>query len=285
MRTPILNVKPRSTWREDVAAVWEHLEEKCHVEVDHRCGTHVHISLESGFTLTDIQRLASSVIHFEPAFEALMPLSRKGNRTCKTNWLYSTSLAIDGSSRRDAICKISNAPGIDEVIAMIQSHRDKCFAWNFQSLNRMNKVEFRQPPGSKSAGEVLGWAELAMNFVQASIAHGTPEKLDTIPSNIKGLRWYLHQVCVAGVNESHRMDWIWREKDEGEIPYIEVKSLTHWMTETILAEKDTEDMRKHAKSHQIPDILRSGSSESLPLSSREPSLDALMAHAVSRLMG
>lgn len=220
-----------------------------------------------------------------------MPLSRKGNRTCKTNWLYSTSLAMAGLSRRDAIRKISAAPCIDEVIAMIQSTRDKYFAWNFQKLNTTNTVEFRQPPGSKSADQVLGWAELAMNFVQASIAHGTPEKLGTVPSNIKGLRWYLQQVCVAGVNESHRMDWIWREKDEGKIPYIEAQSLTHWMTETRLTEcrkisgKDTLEMRKHAISHQIPEILRSGSSESRSLSSRKPPLDAQMAHAVSRLMG
>lgn len=264
MRTPILNAASGSSWRNVVAKTWEFLHRFYEITDNTACSTHVHISLNTGYSLTDLKRIACSVIHFETAFEALVPDSRHGNGYCKSNWLDGPDLARKGLSRPQSIDAIDAADNTYLVENLIQKPGDKSFAWNFDSLHQLGTIEFRKPPASITVEQALGWAELAMNFIQVSIEHGTPDKLKAFPSTIKGLRAYLSQVDVPGVNERYRMDWIWRGKDENGFRYV-----THQrpgpheggkVMDNRLLDLNKADARRimeHARSNGVPKSLRS----------------------------
>ncbi len=214
MISPIFDAYPRSGWRRHVIATWGFLEQHYSISTNDSCATHIHVSLDPNYDLTDLKRLAVSIIHFEPAFEALIPKARKGNPYCKSNWLDSPRLGRAGLSRSQSIAEIERKVDVCDVKETIQSCHDKFFAWNFDSLNEHNTIEFRKPPASSNADEALSWAELALNFIQAALSHGTSRRLKRIPSTIKGLRWFLGQVYVPGMNVPSRLGRIWAGKDE-----------------------------------------------------------------------
>ena len=214
MISPIFDVYPLSGWRRHVIATWNFLEQHYAITTGDSCSTHIHVSLVPHYDLKDLKRVAVSIIHFEPAFEALMPEARRGNPFCQSNWLDSPRLAPAGLSRSESIAEIERKLDAYHVIASIQNGGDKCFAWNFESLKEHSTIEFRKPPASSSADEALSWAELALNFIQASLKYGTSRRLKMIPSTIRGLRWFLEQVYVPGINVPSRLDRIWAGKDE-----------------------------------------------------------------------
>jgi Putative amidoligase enzyme len=214
LRTPILDVFPHSQWRSHVRECWDFLERYYRVTGDERCGTHIHISLVPNFDLTELKRIACAIIQFEPAFEALMPSHRRGNAYATSNWLSSPYLKRRGRSRAQSIDDIEKAFDVVEVFRLIQGYHSSNFCWNFRSLFESKQtMEFRQPPASSSLAEVLSWAELTMNFIQASIRHGSSVR--NFAANVGGLRSFLEQINVDGVNEPGLMQRIWGNKPNG----------------------------------------------------------------------
>jgi hypothetical protein len=129
-----------------------------------------------------------------------------------------SNLARRGVSRSEAIEKIQATKEMATLTLLIQPGSSKYYAWNYdglgdQRLSILETVEFRQPPGSRSAREALGWAELALAFVHVSVRHGTAEKLNGYPSNIKGLRRYLRLCDAPALADSEAMDDLWKGKD------------------------------------------------------------------------
>ena len=214
MVSPIFNVFPSSEWRDDVIATWRCLQRHYVITTSDSCATHIHISVEPDYTLKDLQHIAASVIHFETAFEALVPEERRGNEFCKSNWLHSPRLAPGCHSRSESITIIERARNKEELIESIQKFGDRDFAWNFESLRQRRTIEFRKPPASSTPDEALSWAELALNFIQASIKYGSSHRLERIPSTIRGLRWFLRRVNVDEMNDSGRLNRLWAGKDE-----------------------------------------------------------------------
>jgi Putative amidoligase enzyme len=213
MRSPILRVFPDSPWREQVKETWTYLSRCYRITEDNSCGTHIHISMVPNYSLTELKHIASAVIQFEPAFEALMPDHRRGNAYAVSNWLHSPYLARRNKSRCQSIEAIECANDRVEVLRLVQGYRNHYFAWNFWTLfGPKGTIEFRQPPASVSAGDTLGWAELAMNFIQASVQRGSSVR--NFASNVGGLRSFLEQVHVSGVNEPVWLRSIWRGMEE-----------------------------------------------------------------------
>lgn len=87
--SPKFDVRPHSAWRENVQATWDYLQQNYSIESNDLCGTHIHVSLIPVFELSDLQRIACAVIHFETAFEALMPPERRV--TCGPAGLFVTT--------------------------------------------------------------------------------------------------------------------------------------------------------------------------------------------------
>jgi hypothetical protein len=216
--SPTFKAFTGSTWRSNVEAVWNFIQQNYKITGSGLCATHIHISIDPDHTLRDIKRLAQAVIQFEPALEALVPPERRHNVFAKSNWLDSPGLGRKGLSRRDSITAVGQASDFDQLMALLQPlhELDREFAWNFYPLFTDTKtIEFRKPPVSVTQDEALSWAEFAISFVHASIRCESSNLLK-IPSNIGGLRWFLQSFNVPGMNEPHRLQRLWQGKDPGE---------------------------------------------------------------------
>lgn len=212
MVSPLFVAFPRSQWRSHVEATWRYLELGYEITEDADCSTHVHISVEGGYSLEELKRIAQCVIHFEPAFEALVPPQRRGGEcaSAKSIWLDSDHLAYQNRSRDASIRFIETLTDFYTFSTVMNPDRDRTYGWNFRSIEKYYTVEFRKPPGSTTADQVLGWAELAMSFVQASLRLGSIEKLRKVPSTVGGLLWFIQQSRVPGMNEHNRLYQFWQ---------------------------------------------------------------------------
>jgi hypothetical protein len=213
MITPLFVAFPGSHWRGHVEATWSYLQQYYEITGDKDCGTHVHVSLEGGYSLEELKLVAQAALHFEPSFEALIPESRRHHRETRSSWIDSREFAIKGKSRADSILMISRVTNFHTLLRLMQPYDIRGYIWNFRSIMKYYTIEFRKPPASKTADEALAWAELAMSFVQTSIRYASPERLNLIPPTIGGLRWFLRQHHVPRLNEPDRLDSIWEGLD------------------------------------------------------------------------
>lgn len=249
LRTPVIDIEPG--WRSNTIMTWRHLQEYYHILPNHECATHVHVSLSPNYSLNQLKRIASAVIYFEPAFEALMPEDRRGNEWARSIWLESPHFAVKGRSRNESIKEIEKAPSQDALISLLHAPGDPSYAWNFWSLTTPKRtIEFRQPPASTTVQEVLSWAELTLNFIQVSLIYGSRASLADFPANIKGLRRYLYQVYEAGINEPSHLRSLWAGKSPTAAlePIPEPMMLPEWTPGlTAMACDDDRRIRQHPK--------------------------------------
>lgn len=211
MISPLFVAYPGSTWRTYVEATWKSLEKSYAIKTSTECATHIHVSVANGYSLKELKKIAQTVIHFEPAFNALVPHSRLPpvNHYAKSNWLDSDELAKANRPRAESVNYIGTIQSLNNLLEVMQPDQDRHYAWNFRAYERYRTIEFRLPPPASSADESLAWAELAMTVIQAGIRHGTPEKLIRVPPTVGGLRWFLEKAAVPGMNEPSRLNRLW----------------------------------------------------------------------------
>lgn len=213
MTSPLLVASPGSQWRRHVEATWMYLQKAYEITKNENCATHIHISVKGGYSLQEIKRVAQASIYFEPAFDALVPPHRRvDDRWAQSSWLDSPKLARAGRSRAQSATLIGQVPDIFSLGSLLQPLTKRCYTFSFDSILKYYTIEFRKPPASTSVEEVLGWAELAMNFVQASLKNGYPHLLEKVPPTVGGLRWFLSQSQVATMNEPDRLRCIFGGK-------------------------------------------------------------------------
>ena len=116
MVSPIFLAFPGSTWRTDVEATWTYLSTYYGIVGTQYAGTHIHVGLEPDYSLTDLKRVAQAVIHFEPAFEALVPRARRGNVHARSNWLDAPGLARKGKSRSGSVAAIEEVSCFQDLL-------------------------------------------------------------------------------------------------------------------------------------------------------------------------
>lgn len=263
MTSPILIAYPGSPWRGHVEATWHFL--KRHYEITEHVyyGTHIHVSAEGGYSLQEMKRIAQCIIHFEPAFDALVPEYRRGgnNLFAKSNWVDGYDLAKANRSRAQSIGFIGSIDNLGTFLAVMNPDGDKKFAWNFESLRKYWTIEFRQPPVCTRVDQVLSWAEFAMSFIQSSIRYGCPEKLLRVPSTIGGLRWFLEQSNVPTMNQHSRLDRLWKDssgKDRNMNEFVPASLPLGFYSEeeqlnlVKLIEADIRHIQIHAQGIQAP---------------------------------
>ena len=203
---------PGSTWREHVEAMWTYLHTYYFIQGSACCGTHVHISLKPIYLLQEIKRIAQAAIHFEPAFEILVPPERRWNPYARSNWIDNGGLALRAKSRPESIQLIEETSSMSRLMLLLHPFNERNYCWNFASLLTKGTIEFRKPPVSTSADEALCWAELVISFIQSSIQCESVEKLQKVPPNVGGLRWFVSQFNVPRVNEPARLERLWEGK-------------------------------------------------------------------------
>ncbi|MCJ1387899.1 hypothetical protein MMC18_000742 [Xylographa bjoerkii] len=220
--SPILEYGTEFQWSRAVTHLWDCIATDCVIETNDTCATHVHLSPLNG-TPWDIESLKSicrSIIHFEGAFEVLVPPGRRGNRFSQNNRLGSPSLI----ERSDQECyrKIGDCPDIATLISVMQPRTSassgyqlrKYRAWNFLNLFPAypGTIEFRQGPGVIDSSGCLAWVELVVSFVQAATQRGSVKSLQGYARTVEGLKTFIDAASVPGLNQPKLLTSIFENK-------------------------------------------------------------------------
>ncbi|KAI0324233.1 hypothetical protein GY45DRAFT_1340926 [Cubamyces sp. BRFM 1775] len=149
--SPLLRMYPGSPWRSQVEAFRAFLLGHYIVTGNNNCSTHVHVSRAEGYTPDELKRIACTVIHFEPAFEAILPPSRRGNRFARSNWIDNPifrcwSLSCQGAAMTFITDVLKTR---EQLIDTMNPDGSKYYGWNFTSIRKYKMIKFRRGPVSK----------------------------------------------------------------------------------------------------------------------------------------
>ncbi|KAF7591582.1 hypothetical protein BBP40_001330 [Aspergillus hancockii] len=249
--SPIFRAHRDSTWRQHIEFMWRFLSANYSINVNSSCGTHVHLSRVGGYTLADLKKICQSIIHFEPAFEALLPEERLSNEYARSNWLDNENFGRRNLSRKQSIVVIQRASSMRELVLLMNPDHDKMFGWNFLYLlsSPHGTIEFRRGAASTSAQGVFVYIEVAMSFVEAAIRLGEPGKLEKIPGTVGGLKWFINAANlpdkVPGLYDSRYLDLFFSGRSDTALR--EPRPLGNLTADRLskLKKKKEEDMRKN----------------------------------------
>ncbi|KAL9050837.1 MAG: hypothetical protein Q9162_006381 [Coniocarpon cinnabarinum] len=179
---------------------------------------HVHVSLPNNFDLDALVHLSEAILHFEPAFEALLPEERGGHIFyARSNWLNNPSFYTHGTSRKDAINMVGRCKSKQEVCSMM-SPRCRYYGWNFSNCcSRNATIEFRRGQSARERGGALKWMEVAASFVWASCHAGKVEHITCFPPTKGGLEKFLqaaHLPQGEGLFQERQLQGFFKGKDD-----------------------------------------------------------------------
>jgi hypothetical protein len=185
-------------------STWSFVATDYTVSADATCSTHVHLSIVDDYTVDQLKRLAQAIIHFEPAFEVILPEERRGNEYCRSNWIDNANFGYKKLSRQGAISFLERCTTVNEVIDAMNPEGSRYFGWNFQALKKYDTVEFRRGAASTSLNDVFMWVELATTFLRASLRTNSARDLVTFDANLEGLKTFLSKGIddAAGAGDS-----------------------------------------------------------------------------------
>ncbi|EAS31889.3 uncharacterized protein CIMG_07368 [Coccidioides immitis RS] len=216
--SPIFRAHSNSPWRSHIRFMWSFLSAKFNVTANSSCGTHVHLSLAGGYSLEGLKKVCQSIIHFEPAFEALLPQDRLSNEYARSNWLDNANFAHRNLSRRQSIALIGQASNMRDLVLLMNPNHDKMFGWNFLYLLNTphGTIEFRRGAASTSVDDVFMWIEVAISFVHAALELGDPSTLEKIQPTVGGLLSFIKATNifnnVPGMGDQRYLDLFFQGK-------------------------------------------------------------------------
>ncbi|KAK4040551.1 putative amidoligase enzyme-domain-containing protein [Parachaetomium inaequale] len=194
--SPIMNAADgaKGIWSDDLDVIFSALARVFDIEVNSACSMHVHMKPEAGWTAADVRSLFKATAVFDDAITKIMPASRK-----QTPWAKSSFRAITSSDPEEAkmVPELSAAErGLVKTFAdmkasnttwqhlfnhfdtTIQKTKDidkladkRGVSMNFIPINKdvCHTVEFRRPPGVKTAEAAKRWVGFALGFVSAAL--------------------------------------------------------------------------------------------------------------------
>ena len=192
-------------WKPMVERIFQALNQRGDISTNSTCGTHIHLSPESGgWSLENLRKLSCCVLYFERAFEVLYPEATKDHHFSDQEWRenYAENTrkikrAIHAKANRtdnyrfsdmykDNVDLIYETRKIDDDLISLMNPInkkykncptfDRAFAWNFTNLlsTKSGTIEYRRPPGVQGANACINWVRLAIAFVRAAIQVDDP---------------------------------------------------------------------------------------------------------------
>lgn len=200
-----------------------------------------------------LKSVAKAIVYFERSIDAVVHRERVQSRRCKfsnfASAFYLSKLAdptniegilasIDGSKIAEEIVnrmcsevkgsKVPSdynpmSPDFDPTKQMPfkrleQDRLTKYFRWNFLPLIEKEEeprctIEFRQPEGSGSAREAIGWRLFAVGFVQAAIVQGVDQAMTKKIPTMQNLKDFVEQgVKLARSGDVKRLETVFAGK-------------------------------------------------------------------------
>lgn len=220
----------------------------CYFESNRSCGFHIHVSPAQGaWSITELRNICIAVIHFEGAFEVLVPEHRRGNQWIKSNRFDNPALAsLTGAQIIQRINACNNAVEIADLM-----HPDRYYAWNFKNLYYGGKatIEWRRPPGVTTAEGCLVWAELAIDFIQS--ARRPAVAFGKYGRDVAGLKAFLQDGLVPGLSDERYLKPVFEGKS-GCLPTLKVKSVDM----VLLSKKAKQDQKKNLMMKKLREQLK-----------------------------
>ncbi|KAG6353316.1 hypothetical protein INS49_007488 [Diaporthe citri] len=174
-------------WAADMELIFSTIRHYFVMAPSPHCSTHIHVSATPvSLSPAELSALAKAALYFEPALDQLVPADRRSNRA---------SVALRSLSLPDCLVMVDatlDLPGLVGSMNLFpatstygRAHgkkhdfvRGKVYKWDFsRMLPRSSSskssatslaqgtVEFRQPPGSRSAEDAKGWITLVLALV------------------------------------------------------------------------------------------------------------------------
>ena len=185
-------------WRNVIRATWTHLHQHYDIHVDDRCTTRIQIHTNVDFTLPELKRIISAIIHFEPVMSPL--LNQRGpDSSPKRNWQDHPRLGKANLSQHQSIAAIQAiepSPKLGDtapLLQFIQASYEGEYCWDFSCLSHGGPIRYWQPPPCRTADDAVQWAELALSFIRGALAC-KPQRLEKIAPNHTGLQYFLSGV-------------------------------------------------------------------------------------------
>ena len=187
----------------------------------------INIAPDPAYSTSELKRLAQAVIHFEPALKALAPSDWATNIGRKSNWINNPHLGLRNLSRAESIAHIGTIEDSEQprsVAGLIQKGRVRNYCWNFTRHVVDPLITYRQIPKCTTSSEMICWIELVTTFVRASIKCDSSVKLQKVPPNIRGLRWFLLHFAKDEVYPEMARLWAGKDLDAIVEPSIYIDS-------------------------------------------------------------
>jgi hypothetical protein len=180
------------SWVNELEAIFKELSSLGTLQRVPQCSTHVHVSLKGGmFSPWQLAVLSRASLSFESFIDSCGPANRSSSYWCQSN---RASPALQSCrSLQDCFEVINNAStGMTSLMSIVKcmclfpaasaygrAHgfredfiHGKVYKWNFARLidpeAQSKTIEFRQPAGSTSAREAVGWVLFGLALVAGS---------------------------------------------------------------------------------------------------------------------
>lgn len=141
--------------------------------VNKTTGLHVHVGTVCGTWEVDhLRAIAVNFMRLEPAFDALVPPSRRGNDN-----LHIRSLT-DLPRGNERLLRTTSS---QSSLVLLANPGDRQYKLNLHALDKHRTVEFRQPAGCSDPKKIVGYVCLFLAFVERSRAFMCPPEPTPTP--------------------------------------------------------------------------------------------------------
>ncbi|KAI1338496.1 putative amidoligase [Xylariaceae sp. FL0016] len=197
--SPIPTFVDRAQWHSQLDIVFSALQaDPFHAISSETCGTHVHISLETGWSLTDLRNISQGSMFFAAELDKLAEkVGRKDNQFAIVN---KNSPLHHGKTTTEILARIANATTTEELIDAIcpvSNEQDpRYYQWSLWSITgldgdlfgepcddpeipfhpdtntsvgKLGTIEFRLPPDVLTTEAATTWIDFANLFILACV--------------------------------------------------------------------------------------------------------------------
>ncbi|KAI6092854.1 putative amidoligase enzyme-domain-containing protein [Hypoxylon rubiginosum] len=175
-------------WQIEVERVFGGLVDDWDINLTTGCSMHIHVSTgttnTTRFTTDQVRRIIKGIAFYEEAITKIMPADRKNNEWAMSNFkdpktpaaLKQAYAAVPTATWAPLFAKFDGIKMKEMVYRELGEN--KYLSWNFYHLSlNCGTIEFRRPPGVRSATDAKHWAGVALGFVsQALVTDYTREK-------------------------------------------------------------------------------------------------------------
>ncbi|KAF3479657.1 uncharacterized protein GIQ15_06633 [Arthroderma uncinatum] len=158
-------------WDEEIDNMFNALLHNYDLLLTRGCAMHVHVSPHNGtYTLSQLQSILKAALYYERALAVIMPAERKDTPWAEPNMRMIRNCEkninkVPQTTWAPVFNEIDNCKFIPTLLAHVNCSKRQV-SWNFSNVvNPCGTVEFRRPPGVKSAADAKHWAALTMGFV------------------------------------------------------------------------------------------------------------------------